>query len=83
MKYLWFKRLGWSYRPVSWQGVVLVLIAILFCWQVFRAIDGHSHSASDTLFGVFPYFASCFLLLNWVAANTSDKEKWYGGRTLD
>jgi hypothetical protein len=75
MKNLWFRRCGWVYRPVSWQGLLLVVAATLFCWQVFRAIDRHSHSASDTLFNVFPYFASCFLLLNWVAANTSRGEQ--------
>jgi hypothetical protein len=67
----WFKRLGWFYRPVSWQGVVLVVLSLFFCGQVFLAVDRHSHSASDTLYGVFPYFACCFLLLNWIASNTS------------
>jgi hypothetical protein len=67
----WFKRLGWFYRPASWQGAVLVILALLFCAQVFRAADRHSHSVSDTLYGIFPDFACCFLLLNWVAANTS------------
>ena len=67
----WFKRFGWFYRPNSWQGLALVILALLFCVQVFVAVDRHSHSASDTLYGVFPYFACCFLLLNWVAANTS------------
>ena len=71
MRNAWFKRFGWLYRPVSWQGFVLVVLAVLFCFQVFRAIDRHSHSASDTLYNVFPYFASCFLLLNWIAGNTS------------
>ncbi len=67
----WFKRFGWFYRPSSWQGTTLALLALGFCVQVFVAIDRHSHSASDTLYGVFPYFACCFLLFNWVAANTS------------
>ena len=67
----WFKRFGWVYRPVSWQGFLVVGLALFFCAQVFVAIDRHSHSASDTLYSIFPYFACCFLLLNWVAANTS------------
>jgi hypothetical protein len=66
----WFKRWGWVYRPVSWQGATLVALVLAFCVQVFVAIDRHSHSASDTLYGVFPYFACCFLLLNWVASHT-------------
>ena len=71
MSHSWFKPVGWFYRPVSWQGVVLTGLSILFCVHVFGAIDRHSHSATDTLYGVFPYFACCFLLLNWVASNTS------------
>ena len=67
----WFKRCCWFYLPVSVAGGVVMLLSLAFCAQVFVAIDRHSHSASDTLYGVFPYFACCFLLLNWVGANTS------------
>jgi hypothetical protein len=75
MKHYWFKRLGWLYCPVSWQGVVVVLLAAAFCVNVFLAIDRHSHSASDTLYGVFCYFVTTFLLLNWIASNTSPADK--------
>jgi hypothetical protein len=71
MKNNWFKRFGWFYLPVSTPGIVLTLLGLAFCVQVFVAIDRHSHSASDTLYGVFPYFACCFLLINWIASNTS------------
>jgi hypothetical protein len=74
MRNEWFKSVGWVFRPVSWQGIGLVLLAMVFCVQVFVAVDRHSHSVSDTLYGVFPYFACCFLLLNWVASNTSHRE---------
>jgi hypothetical protein len=72
MNNAWFKRCGWIYLPVSWPGGVLVLLALVFCVQVFVAIDRHSHSVSDVFYGIFPYFACCFLLLNWVASNTSN-----------
>lgn len=75
MKRYWFKRLGWVYRPVSWQGFVVVLLAIAFCVNVFLAIDRHSHSASDTLYGVFSYYVCTFLLVNWIASNTSPADK--------
>jgi len=78
MKNLWFRRWGWLYLPISWQGAVLVLFALSFCVQVFVAIDRHSHSVSDTLYGVFPYFACSFLLLNWAAANTSPAKQTSG-----
>jgi hypothetical protein len=73
MKNTWFKRLGWFYLPISAPGVVIVLLGLAFCVQVFLAIDRHSHSASDTLCGIFPYFASCFLLVNWIASNRSGR----------
>jgi hypothetical protein len=56
---------------VTWQATVLVLLAALFCIQVFGAVDRHSHSVSDTLYGLFPYVVSCLVLLNWVASKTS------------
>lgn len=68
----WFKPWGWLYRPISWQGGVLVLLAALFCAQVFVAVDRHSHSVSDTLYGIFPYFIPCLIVLNWVASKTSE-----------
>jgi len=66
----WFKPLGWLFRPVSWQGYVAVLTVIAFCIQVFMAVDRHSHSVSDTLYGIFPYIVPAFLLLDWLASRT-------------
>jgi hypothetical protein len=71
MKTQWFKRLGWFYVPVSPPGVIIALVALAFCVQVFIVVDRHSYSASDTLYGAFPFFASAFLLFDWVAGRTS------------
>src|SRR5439155_5048478 len=71
METAWFKRRGWLYQTVSWQGVVVVAGALLFCAQVFLAVDRRSHSVSDTLYGVIPFFVCSFLLLDWIAARTS------------
>jgi hypothetical protein len=73
MKTPWFKQLGWFYLPVSLPGVVITLAALAFCAQVFPAIDLKSHSAADTLYGVFPFFACAFLLFDWLAGRTSSK----------
>ena len=73
MKTQWFKRLGWFYLPVSPPGVVIALAALAFCAQVFFAVDRKSHSVSDTLFGVFPFYACAFLLFDWLAGRTSGK----------
>ncbi len=67
----WFKPWGWVYRPASVLGFTLVLLAAVFCVQVFIAVDRHSHSASDTLYGIFPFVVPCVMLLYWVASKTS------------
>jgi len=64
----WFKPVGWLFRPVSWQGYLAVACALVFSVQAFIAIDRHSHSVSDTLFGIFPYVVPAFLLLDWLAS---------------
>lgn len=66
-----FKRVGWFYLPVSPFGVIVYLLAAIFCVTVFRAIDRHSHSASDTLYGIFPFFTCTFLMIDWIARKTS------------
>ena len=71
MKAGWFKPWGWIYRPVSWQGILIVLLDLAFCVQVFIVVDHNSHSVSDTLYGIFPYVIPALILLNWVASKTS------------
>ncbi len=71
MKSGWFKPWGWIYRPVAWQGVLVVLLALAFCFQVFLAVDRQSHSASDTLRGIFPYVVPSLIVLHWIASKTS------------
>lgn len=74
MKIKWFKRLGWFYIPISVPGAVVCLFATVFCLTVFAAVNRHSHSASDTLYGVFPFFVCTFLLLDWIGGRASDAE---------
>jgi hypothetical protein len=66
----WFVRRGWFAVPASAVGAILMLATIAFIVQVFVAVDRHSHSASDTLYGVFPFAACAFLLLDWIAQRT-------------
>ena len=54
--------------------IVLVLLTIVFCVQVFLAIDRHSHSVSDTFYGIFPYVVPSLIVLNWIASKTSSSE---------
>ncbi len=67
----WFKPWGWIYRPITWQAWILMIATCLFCVQVFLAVDRHSHSVSDTLYGIFPYFVPAFGILGWIASHTS------------
>ena len=71
MKKSWFRPWGWIYFPVSVSAAALCILTILFCLHVFVAIDRHSHSASDTLYGVFPYFTCSLGVLGWIASKTS------------
>lgn len=71
----WFKGWGWIYRPVSWPGWVGVLLTLVFCLQVFVAVDRHSHSVSDTFYGIFPYVVPAFGVLGWVASKTSQPRR--------
>jgi len=71
MKGAWFQRWGWIYRPVALAGWIIVALAAAFCVNVFLAIDRHSHSASDTLYGIFPYFVCTLVIVGWIASRTS------------
>ena len=51
----------------------MILLAAVFCTQVFVAVDRRSHSVSDTLYGVFPFVATTFLLLDWIGGRTSER----------
>jgi len=73
MRKFWFKQWGWIYRPVSWQGIISTILVIFFCIQVFTAIDNKSHSVSDTLYGIFPYWIPAIGIWLWVASKTSPK----------
>lgn len=73
MKNNWFKKIGWIYFPASAMGWIVTFFAIAFCVNVFWAIDRNSHSVSDTLYGVFPYFVCTLFLFNWIGGNTSAK----------
>lgn len=71
----WFKKSGWIYIPISLIGILITFLHIVFCVTVFMAIDRHSHSVSDTFYGIFPYFVSAITILFWIASNTSNNKK--------
>jgi hypothetical protein len=68
---MWFKPVGLFHLPVSWQGMMITILGFIFSIHVFIAIDKNSHSVSDTLYVIFPFFACTFLLYEWIAGNRS------------
>ena len=69
----WFKVWGWIYLPVAWPGWILTALTLVFCVQVFMAIDRRSHSVSDTLYGIFPFVVPAVGILGWIASRTTGK----------
>ena len=67
----WFTPWGLVYLPVSFEGFCITLLALAFCAQVFWAIDRHSHSVTDTLYGIYPFWGVTFLGLMFIASRTS------------
>ena len=72
MKTIWFKKIGWVYLPVHFGGLIITIIAIGITTWFFIAIDGHSHSASDTLINFFVYFSCVVFWWKWIAEKTSN-----------
>ena len=62
-----FAAWGPIHRPVTVLGWLITFAGIALILNVFVAIDARSHSASDTLYGVFPYWGVTFLLWDWIA----------------
>jgi hypothetical protein len=73
MKPAWFREWGPVYYPVTWQGWLLSALAVLFLVHIFLAVDHRSHSVSDTLYGIFPYWVPTLLGWLWIAGKTSGK----------
>jgi hypothetical protein len=69
----WFKPAGILFVPASPIGFLLSALALGFCAQVFWFVDTHSHSVSDTLYGVFPFWVPTLLVLAWVADRTGGR----------
>ncbi|MEO8172753.1 MAG: hypothetical protein ABI581_06705 [Sediminibacterium sp.] len=71
----WFKRNGWLYLPVSVEGVIVTLAAILFMIPVCTAVVRNGHSVSDDLYKIFVYATCTAFWWKWVADKTSDKNE--------
>jgi hypothetical protein len=71
MKQPWFRPWGWTYRPIAVQGWIVVALAAMFCINVFVAVDRHSHSVSNTFYGIFPFVVPTLGIVGWIASRTT------------
>lgn len=71
----WFRPFGPLFRPASIAGWLISLAALAFCVQVFIAIDRHSHSATDTLYGIYPFWVSTVLALAFIADRSGGRDR--------
>jgi hypothetical protein len=69
----WFRPVGPLFRPASIAGWLISFAALAFCIQTFVAIDRNSHSVSDTLYGIFPFWLPTLLALAWIADRTGGR----------
>ena len=81
MKYIWFKakKYGLGWYPATWQGWVVMMVYLFATVGIFRYIDLHSHSGSDTLIGFFLPFIGLTFILVFVAYLTGEPLGWRWG----
>lgn len=65
MKPTFFERKGWLVYPCSITGLIISWAAAVYDGFMFRYIDDHQHSGSDTLINFVPL--SIIVLLGWYA----------------
>lgn len=69
--YIWFKRSGGAYVPVTAMGILVTLLAVIFLIPVYTAIVRNGHSVSDDLYHMFVYTTCTAFWWKWIAEKTS------------
>lgn len=67
----WFVPVRWSYLPASWQGWLLYIPFVYFLTITFLALNRNSHSVSDMLINIIPYWVSAAVVMHWIASHKS------------
>ena len=77
----WFRRksYGWGWTPVSWQGWLALVLYIAVNVLIFRLVDLHSHSNSDTLINFAPRFLLLTVGFYLICTFAGEKPKWQWG----
>lgn len=60
------------YREAAPAALLLAVPAAVFAATVFIAIDRQSHSSSDTLYGIYPFWGTTFLLWDWLVRRLAE-----------
>lgn len=69
----WFKEVRGSYLPNSWQGWLTYIPFIYWLVSTLIAVNRNSHSVSDFIYNIVPYWVSGAVVMHWVAKATSKK----------
>lgn len=69
----WFRPWGILFVPISPMGWLATALAIAFCVHIFLFVDSRSHSVTDTLYNIFPFWAPTLLALAWLADRTGGR----------
>lgn len=80
-KKLWFKakRYGYGWYPATWEGWVVLLVYLAIFVFIFRKVDLHSHSGSDTIYGISIPIIILTIALIAVCAAKGEKARWRWG----
>jgi len=54
---------------------LLAVPAAVFAATCFIAVDRHSHSVSDTLYGIYPFWGTTFLLWDWLVRRLAEAKR--------
>lgn len=84
-KKLWFKakNYGWGWRPVTWQGWLIVGAYSFIIAFFFAKIAKNSNSTGDILMKTtFPFIFITGLLF-WICYKTGEKPSWRWGNKKD
>ena len=81
MKTLWFhaKRYGYGWTPSTWQGWLVIAVYVVLLIATFRSVDLASHSVSDTLFAIVPFWIVYTVALVIICVLTGEKPRWRWG----
>lgn len=70
----WFKTAGWLYLPISIEGWLVTMLALVFMVPVCLAIIRNGHSVSDDLYRLFVYATCTAFWWKWIAEKTVNKQ---------